>query len=171
MKSLLSRLLCVFCMAWVIVSAQTVKSPFVVTISAEAPATNTGPESYAVKAGSDVFIKVSLTNTSKRILRLGDDTDSRTGVDFCNRYEIRDSSGNLAGKRTIQHPEIRSTGHGWPARILKPTENLTVASDRISGLYDLTKPGKYTIRVARDASGNPKEGEVKSNVIMLTVTD
>jgi hypothetical protein len=171
MKSLSSWLLCVFCMAWVFVSAQTAKSSFVITISAEAPAANIGPESYALKAGSDVFINVHLTNTSKRKLRLNDDTDSRTGVDFCNRYEIRDSSGNFVRKRTIQHPEIGSTGHGWPARILKPTENLTVSSDRISGLYDLAKPGKYTIQVVRDASGNPKEGEVKSNVITLTVTD
>jgi hypothetical protein len=171
MKSLLSCLLCVFCMAWVFASAQTAESPFIVTISAEAPAANIGPESYAVKTGSDVFINVRLTNASKRNLRIGDDTDSRTGVDFCNRYEIRDSSGNFARKRTIQHPEIASTGHGWPARIIKPTENLTVASDRISGLYDLAKPGKYTIQVVRDASGNPKEGEVQSNVITLTVMD
>jgi hypothetical protein len=171
MKSLLSWLLCLFCMAWMFISVQSAESPLVVTISAEAPATNIGPESYAVKAGSDVFINVRLTNTSKRSLRLGDDTDSRTGVDFCNRYEIRDSSGGVAVKRTIQHPEIGSTGHGWPARIIEPTENLTVASDRISGLYDLTKPGKYTIQVARNPCGNPKEGEVKSNLITLTVTN
>jgi hypothetical protein len=158
-------------MAWVFVSAQTAKSTFIVTISAEAPAANTGPESYAVKAGSDVFINVRLTNISKRNLRIGDDTDSRTGVDFCNRYEIRDSSGNSARKRTFEHPEIGSSGHGWPARIIRPTGNLTIASDRISGLYDLAKPGKYTIQVVRDASGNPKEGEVKSNLITLTVTD
>lgn len=171
MKSLLSWVLCVFCMAWVFVAAQTAKSPFVVTISAEAPAANIGAESYEVKAGSDVFIKVRLTNTSKRKLRLGDDADSRTGVDFFNRYEIRDSSGNFAGKRRIRHPEIGSTGHGWPARIIKPTESLTVASDCISGLYDLAKPGKYTIQLVRDASGNPKDGEVRSNVITLMVTD
>jgi hypothetical protein len=171
MKSLLSWLLCVFCLACVSVLAETSPPPFTVTISAEAPAVNIGSEDYVVKAGSDVFINVRLTNTSKRNLRLSDDTDSRTGVDFCNRYQIHDSSGNFARNRTIKHPEIGSTGHGWPARLIKPTENLTVASDRISGLYDLTKPGKYTIRVARDASGNPKEGEVKSNVITLTVTD
>jgi hypothetical protein len=171
MNSLLSRLLCVFCMAWVFASAQTAESPFIVTISAEAPAAKIGPESYAVKAGFDVFINVHLTNISKRNLRIGDDTDSRTGIDFCNRYEIRDSSGNFARKQTVQHSQIGSTGHGWPARIIKPTETLAVASDRISGLYDLTKPGKYEIQVVRDACGNSKEGEVKSNLITLTVTD
>jgi hypothetical protein len=171
MKSLQNWLLFVSCIAWVFSSAQTARTPFIVTIGAEAPAANIGPESYAVRTGSDVFINVRLTNTSKRNLRISDDTDSRTGVDFYNRYEIHDSSGNFARKRTIQHPEIGSTGHGWPARIIKPTENLTVATDRISGLYDLAKPGKYTIQVVRDASGNSKEGEVKSNVITLTVTE
>ena len=158
-------------MAWVSASAQTAKPPFIVVISAEAPAANIGPDSYTVKAGSDVFIKVRLTNMSKRNLSIGDDSDSRTGVDFFHQYAVRDNSGNSAQKRTIRHPEIGSTGHGWPARVLKPEKSLDVASDRISRLYDLTQPGKYTIQVARAVSGDPKDGEVRSNIITLTVTE
>lgn len=171
MRILLSWLLGMFCVAWVPASAQEAKPPFIVLISAEAPAASIGPDSYTVKAGSDVFIKVRLTNISKRNIWIGDDSDSRTGVDFFHHYEVRDSSGNSAPKRTITHPEIGSTGHGWPARVLKPEKSLDVASDRITGLYDLTQPGKYTIEVARDVSGDPKDGEVKSNMITLTVTE
>jgi hypothetical protein len=57
MRILLSCLLCVFCMAWVLASAQIAKPAFIVTISAEAPAANIAPDSYTIKAGSDVFIK------------------------------------------------------------------------------------------------------------------
>jgi hypothetical protein len=113
----------------------------------------------------------ALTNTSKRNLSLADDPDPRTGVDFYHRYEVRDNSGNSAQKRSINHPEIGSTGHGWPSRVLKPTASLDVASDGISGLYDSTQPGRYTIQVARDVSGDPKDGEVRSNMITVTVTE
>ncbi|HEY4843593.1 MAG TPA: hypothetical protein VIH78_16610 [Terriglobales bacterium] len=51
---------------------------------------------------------------------MGYEKDSRTNVDFSHQYEVRDSDGNPMQKRAISHPEIGSTGHGWPARILKP---------------------------------------------------
>ena len=156
---------------WVSLLAQTTKQPFIITISAEAPAVQTGPESYVVKSGSEVFVNVHITNTSKHNLSLGYDSDSRTGVTFEHHYEVRDSAGNSAAQRKISHPEIGSTGHGWPARILKPAESMDIPGDRISGLYNLTQPGKYTIQLLRAISGNPKDGEVRSNTITLTVTE
>jgi hypothetical protein len=167
---LLSWLLGGFYMALVPVSAQTNKQPLVVSISAEAPATENAPDSFVVKAGSDVFIKVHITNVSRRNFSLNDDADSRTGVDFYHRYEVRDSTGNYLPKRPIKHPEIGSTGHGWPARILKPGASFDW-SDRLSGLYDFTQPGEYTIQMWRAMPGNPNDGEVKSNSITLTVIE
>jgi hypothetical protein len=171
MRIPLSWLVAGVCMAWVPVSAQTAKQPFIVTISAEAPAEKTGPGSYAVKAGSDVFIHVHLANISKHNLSLGDDEDSRTNIDFYHHYDVRDSAGNSVPKKTFAHPEIGSTGHGWAARILKPGASTDVLTDRITGLYDLRQPGPYTIQLSRAITGDFKGGEVKSNTITVMVTE
>jgi hypothetical protein len=150
--------------------AKTQGQSLVVTISVENPASQTGPDSYTVKASSEVFIKVHLTNISKRKLSLGYDKDSRTGVDFSHQYEVRDRNGNPAQKRTINHPEIGSTGHGWPARILKPGESMDITGDYLSRLYDLSQLDAYTIQLSRNASDDPKDGVVKSNTITVRVT-
>lgn len=151
------------------VEAKDIDQPFAVTISAEAPESQTGPNSYTVKAGSDVFVKVHLTNTSKHKLSLNYDKDSRTNVDFFHRYEVRDTNGSAAQKRTINHPEIGSTGHGWPARILEPGESMDITGDDISRVYDLSQPDEYTIRLSRIVSDDPKDGVVKSNTITVKV--
>lgn len=171
MRIMLSWLLSGFCIAWVAAAAQTAKQPFIANISAESPAVRTGPDSYIVKAGSEVFVMVHITNVSKRNLALGYDSDSRTGVSFAHQYEVRDSDGNVAQKRTISHPEIGSTGHGWPARVLKPGESMDIGGDHISRLYDLSRPGEYAIQLLRAVNDNPKDGFVKSNTITVTVTE
>jgi hypothetical protein len=149
--------------------AKTVGQPFVVTISLEDPGSQTGANSYTVKAGSEVFIKVHLTNTSKRKRSLSYDKDSRTNVDFSHRYEIRDNKGNPVQKRAISHPEIGSTGHGWPARILKSSESMDITGDYISRLYDLSQLDAYTIQLSRSVSDDPNDGVVKSNTITVAV--
>jgi hypothetical protein len=149
-------------------AAQTSNPPFTALIGVENPVSQTGPDSYTVKAGSDVFIKVHLTNISKRKLSLGYDKDSRTNVDFFHQYEICDSKGNAAEKRKIAHPEIGSTGHGWPARILKPGESMDITGDFVSRLFDLSQLSQYTVQLSRAISDNPKDGVVKSNTITVT---
>jgi hypothetical protein len=169
LRTVLSFLLCAICMAWVAAEAGAVGQPFVLTISGENLESQTGPESNTIKAGSDVFIKVHLTNTSKHNLSLGYEKDSRTNVDFSHQYEVRNSDGNPVQKRAISRPEIGSTGHGWPARILKPNESTDITGDDISRLYDLSLAGTYTIRLSRTVSDDPKDEAVKSNTITVTV--
>jgi hypothetical protein len=168
-RIVLTCLLGAFCMATIPIAAQTSKPPFTATIGVENLGSQTGPDSYTVKAGSDVFIKVHLTNISKRKLSLGYDKDSRTNVDFFHQYEIRDGNGDLAEKRKIDHPEIGSTGHGWPARILKPGESMDITGDFISRLFDLSQLSQYTVQLSRAVSDDPKDGVVKSNTITVTV--
>jgi hypothetical protein len=159
-------------MAWAAGSAQTMNQPFVVTISVSSPAVRTGPDNYTVKAGSEVFIKVQMTSTSDRDLVVGNDYDDRFGVDSCNHYEVRDSDDNLIPKRTIKHPELGHTGHGWPGRVLKPGKTIDVDEDRITGLYDLSRPGKYTIQDQRDVwFDKPNNGVVKSNAITVVLAE
>lgn len=164
-------LFCAVGVASVPALARAADQPFVLTISAEPPAVIAGPGRYTVKAGSDVFINVQMRSTSKRDLAFGNAYDDRFGVDSLNHYEVRDSEGNPAQKRTIKHPELGQTGHGWPARALKPSASLNLGTDRITGLYDLSRPGKYTIQSSRAISDNPKNGFVSSNAITITVTE
>jgi hypothetical protein len=164
-------LFCAVGMASVPAIARAADQPFVLTISAEPPAVIAGPDSYTVKAGSDVFINVQIGSISKSDLAFGNDYDDRFGVERLNHYEVRDSKGNPAQKRTIKHPELGQTGHGWPARALKPSASLNLGTDRITGLYDLTRPGKYTIQISRAISDNPENGFVSSNAITITVTE
>jgi hypothetical protein len=166
----LSCLLAAFWLAWTPIAAKDAGQSFAVTIAAEAPESQTGPNSYTVKAGADVFIKVHLTNTSRRKLSFGYDKDSRTNVDFFHHYEVRDNKGNSAEKRAINHPELGSTAHGWPARVLKPGESMEITGDDISLLYDLRQLDEFTIQLSRSISGDPKDGVVKSNTITVKVT-
>jgi hypothetical protein len=91
-------------------------------------------------------------------------------VSFAHRYEVRTCQGKSAQKRAISHPEIGSTGHGWPDQVVKPGESMDVSGDHISGLYDLSRPGEYTIQLLRAISDDPKRGFVKSNTTTVTVT-
>ena len=130
MRILLTCLLGGFCLGLVPAAVHGTQQPFI-SISAEAPAVNTGPDRYTVKAGSEVFITVHLTNKSQKNLAFGYDADSRTGVTFAHVYEVRDSGGGTVQKRAITHPEIGSTGHDWPARVLKPARIWTLAATRL----------------------------------------
>ena len=151
-------------------STRAADQPFLATIQAESPATRHGEASCTLKVGSELFITVHLTNLSKHNLAFDYDKDARTGVSFAHRYNARTRQGKSAQKRTISHPEIGSTGHGWPDQVLKPGESMDISGDHISGLYDLSRPDKYTIQLLRPIRDDPKGGFVKSNTITVTVT-
>lgn len=152
--------------------AQAPHSPCVVSISLEEPAVRIGNDTYTVKAGSKLFVKVELTNTSKNDLVIGDGYDARFGADtYYNHYEVRDGNGNLVPQQPISHPELGRTSHGWPRRTVKPRQTMSVNDDLVTRLYDLSKPGKYTIQDLRAVSDKTNEGRVKSNAITLLVTE
>jgi len=92
-------------------------------------------------------------------------------VSFGDYYDVRDSNGDLLPKRRLNHPEIGATGHGWPPRVIKPGTSTDVGDDRVTGLFDLSQPGEYTIQVSRAIHDNVKDGLVKSNVIRVVVTE
>jgi hypothetical protein len=120
-----------------------------------------------VKAGSDVWIKVHLTNTSSREIDLSANINDMIRVDPNYVFDVRDASGNPVPKKVHKHPEL-ATGHAV-FRSLKPGESVTDEQD-ISGLDDLSQPGQYAIQVSRRTSDKEKDGLVKSNTITITVT-
>lgn len=139
-------------------SQQSNDPPIKIAITAESP---------TVVAESEVWIKVGLTNSSKH--ELDDSGGYFSGIDLNPnfRFEVRDEHGRLVPKRTYPHPELRP---GYPVnRSISPGETFT-QEQRVGALYDMRKTGKYTIQVARRVSDNPQDGEIKSNIVTVTVT-
>ena len=152
-------------MTFVLISAmaafggnQAAKAPFTIEISTDRP---------AVKAGSEVSIKVHLTNTSKRVLDCSGTISNMTGVDPNYVFEVRDDANRAVPLRVYEHPGLAT---GQPiSRSLKPGESFTDEQE-VSRLIDMSRPGKYVIQVSRRASENKKDGVVKSNIITVRIT-
>jgi hypothetical protein len=76
---------------------------------------------------------------------------------------VRDEHGKLVPKRTYPHPEL-----GFPGSVkfgaMVPGET-TTEEQEVSALYDMRKPGKYTIQVWK----RDPDYDIKSNVVTITV--
>jgi hypothetical protein len=133
-----------------------------------------------VKTGSEVNVKIALTNTSKEDLYF-----LVTGVfDYVvdvHYFATTSSPANMAPANmapenmaplTDRGRKIKQT-HGTFAGSairtrLKP--GVTVEDDcAVTDFYDMTRPGRYVIQLQHDIPTNPNQ-IVKSNVITVTVT-
>jgi len=132
------------------------ENPFKIAITAENP---------TIAAGGDVSIKVSLTNTSNLAVYEGVMYMNGIELDSTFRFEVRDEHGKLVPKRTYPHEELRTGKVIF--RTISAGQTLT-QEQRVSALYDMRKPGKYTIQVSRGVSDNPKD-DIKSNIVTVTV--
>lgn len=140
-------------------AAKPPKVPFVISIS---------PEKQAVKPGSMVSIKIRLTSTSNH--ELSASSSYYDGVDVSYQQEVRNSEGNLAERHQAAQSQQIASLHGHSRlRTLKPGESAESVSV-ISPQYDVSQPGQYVIQLSRAISDNPKDGVVKSNKIVVTVT-
>jgi uncharacterized protein (DUF305 family) len=122
-------------------------------------ALNIASEHPTIVAGSDVSIKVSLTNTAHHDWPEGVMYEDGIYLDSTFRFEVRDEHGNLVPKRHYPYEELR--GGKVIFRTLRAGETFT-QSQAVSARYDMRKPGKYTIQVSRE--------DVKSNIVTVTVT-
>ena len=136
---------------------QSNNPPFKIAITAGSP---------TIVAESDVWIKVSLTNNTNHDLDDSGGYVSGIDLDPNLRFEVRDERGKLVPKRTYPRPELRP---GYPVnRTIAPGQTFTL-EQRVGALYDMRKPGKYSIQVSRSVSDNPKD-DIKSNIVTVTVT-
>jgi len=76
------------------------KQPFTLVVEAE---------SAEAKAGSDVWLKVSLTNNSGRDLDMSGGVNLSIGLDPNYSFEVRDDRGSLVPKRSYPLPVCPST--------------------------------------------------------------
>jgi len=143
-----------FLLVSVVLWQQPTQAPFKIVISAE---------TSTIVAGDDVTIDVSLTNTSNQLVSEGALYVSGIELDSTLRFEILDEHRKPVPKRTYPHEELR--GGSVRFRDIKPGETVT-QHQRVSALYDMRRPGKYTIQVWRR---NP-DYDIKSNIVTVTVT-
>ncbi|MFB3915521.1 MAG: hypothetical protein ACE14M_02250 [Terriglobales bacterium] len=131
---------------------QHLQRPFTLVIST--------PEE-TIKAGSQVRLDYVLTNGSQELLI----DNALTKYDI----QVRDSQGNLA-PLTLSGRELRrKMGQGGGPRItLQPGDDVRGPFAYIEKIYDLTRPGTYTIQVAR--FDDDSKVLVKSNTISVMVT-
>jgi hypothetical protein len=135
------------------------KPPFTITIST--------PQA-TVKAGLDVKVEATMTNTSDQ------DVSYAVGVGPIINVDVRDAEGKPVSEtpegRKI-HGTDRRDGPGGVLTViripLKPGKTLAGESI-LSKEYDLSKPGKYTVQAHR--FDGVSMTMVKSNTITLTVT-
>jgi hypothetical protein len=145
---------CLLLSVGLVLCQQSNDSPFKIAITTESP---------TVVAGSDVLIKVSLTNTSNQDVYEGALYMDGIGLDSTFRFEVRDEDGEIVPKRTYPHEELRTGSVKF--RTISAGETYT-QEQAVSALYDMRKPGKYTIQVWRR---NP-DYDIKSNAVTITVT-
>jgi hypothetical protein len=87
-------------------------------------------------------------------------------------YEIivRGNNGEMPIETRYKNV-IKEGGIGGSRKIfpLKPGEEITETSN-INKLYDLSRPGEYTIQVEKELPASEGKGMAQSNTITITVT-
>lgn len=118
-----------------------------------------------VRSGSIVSINIKQTNTSDHDVGCGK-AYNNSGAVINYQYHITGPAGKPASKRIWKHPEFEGAGSYYPC-MLGPGQSTPVYPSRISSLFDMTKPGKYTVQVLTFAADRTI---VQSNKIQITVT-
>lgn len=134
-------------------SAQTGSTPFTITIAADR-----GP----FEAGSDIFVKVTESNTSEGIINCG--VRDTNGVDLSFDYSVWDPSGRL------MQPRKDAEAYFSSMRVCKLKPKASFANEQlISWLYNMSIPGEYRVQVSRVVSDQPGTIVVKSNIILVEI--
>jgi hypothetical protein len=135
--------------------SQKNEQPFSITIT---------PPAAEVKARSDVYLKVRMTNTSNHDLPGRAVFSEMGGLNSMYQYDCWDSKGNSVKK------EARGSGLGsvgeYPT--LKPGESREEEAS-LDRACDLGRPGQYEIQASSIIPGDPAHRVVKSNRIKITV--
>jgi hypothetical protein len=114
------------------------------------------------KAGSEVFIKITVKNTSQEEAP-GRGGFYAEGLNTAFHYDCRNSAAKFVNK------EINTVfGSAGDAPALKPGESYEQTAP-ISRACDLSHPGQYEIQVSRNIPNDPQHRVVKSNTIKITV--
>ncbi|HEV2195700.1 MAG TPA: hypothetical protein VGR55_08960 [Candidatus Acidoferrum sp.] len=124
-----------------------------------------------VKIGSELHLKVKITNTSNREIRFAKGFGNE---EYDLDVEVRDAEGKTP-PLTTSYREVKEHpgGGSYSTYVLEPGKSFE--DDLVlTKLYVITQPGKYTVRVTRGQRPlwqDVKQNTVKSNTITLTITE
>ena len=138
-------------------STQSSAPPFALALEAE---------ENPVKAGSEVKVDITLSNSSTRAMHI---SYGLTESDYA--FEVRDSQNRIPPETEFAR---KAKGRGFSSDQLfyvQPGENLPKALLVVSTFYDLSRPGNYKIQVSRTIPKELGSGTIKSNTITLAVTE
>jgi hypothetical protein len=133
--------------------------PFSVVIAAEWP---------SEKVGSDLTVVATITNTSTKRITI---IDTQRFCDYT--VDVRDDAGDVPPtdkwRQKINCEGVEISGRRI-IRELKPNESY---SDPLilKQWYEMNHPGKYQVQIGRKIPDQLGKGWVKSNMIILTVTE
>jgi hypothetical protein len=151
-----------FALAAIPPSVQTGQVPFSIAISTQ---------SDLMKAGSEILVEITLTNTSNHEIRVGKAPGNLPQAESEYSIEVRDSKGRVAPDtdygRKVRQKKI------WFYRsrdsvTLQPGESLKDGA-LITKLYDLSHVDRYTVQISRLIPEQWGRGTAKSNYINITV--
>ena len=123
-------------------------------------------------ADSQVFVSAKMTNISDHDVDCTEAEIDGTLVSY--EYDVRDENGKPIDLRdkSLPYSSPGHTGKHWDKCNLEPGKSREIALI-VSFRYDLSKPGKYSIQVARRSSTDSegfRAGElVRSNTVVVTV--
>jgi hypothetical protein len=147
-----------------LVPSRSAQRPFSLTISTEHD---------RVKVGSEVLVQITLTNTSDQEIALGKAPGNLPQAESEYLVEVHDSRGQTApdtdyGRKIKQNKIVvsfsRVSATVGPGESLKDGVILTK-------LYDLSRPGKYSVQLLRKVPPQLGDGLIKSNKVTITVTE
>jgi hypothetical protein len=116
----------------------------------------------AIRGDSEIPLEVTMTNTSDGELWYGVAFAPPLWTRLC-RLDVRDGEGRLLERRPAMQQFFGSM-EGGPALVLRVGEKVTVEV-LLNRVYDLSKPGKYTIQAIRNDDGIT----VKSNILTASL--
>ncbi|MFZ0819061.1 MAG: hypothetical protein WAM91_03260 [Candidatus Acidiferrales bacterium] len=147
--------------------SQSGPQPFTITLIDSRP---------VISPGAEARIQITLTNTSSRDASFGREARDDEAEAHCT-VDVRNSVGDpapdtalglrLKGKDS-KHIPFEFGSHTMVT--LKPGESLKEEAV-ISKLFDITIPGKYSVQVIRQIPQELGGGAIKSNIIIITVTN
>ncbi len=130
----------------------------------------------SVTAGDRITLKILITNGTDHMIELGH-LNATDGQEIEYRFEVRDSQGAevpftrhgraLNGKPDKGDENLDCGDCSGFGQDLLPGEK-TTAEIVISKIYELSKPGKYTIQASRVVGDNANR-IIKSNPVTVTV--
>lgn len=126
------------------------------------------PAEQTATAGAIIKVKAKLTNLTDHVITF---FDTNSDCDYLT--EVRGDSGNPAPETAYKRQLQCSDKSGDSRNILvslKPREAIG-EEILVSRLYELRRPGNYTVQVSRRVPKGVGKGPIKSNVVTITVTE